>query len=111
MERKRGGRGNETKTGMVSVWGRVKNQKCTSSLASVPGLPRSRMHIYLSACGTQIVSQERGRPRIRLQLLAFLKSDWSDAWLLLLIVTRTVNSIEPASYSRNLVHITYYSGH
>ena len=47
----------------------------------------------------------------RLQLLAFLKSDWSDAWLLLLIVTRTVNSIEPASYSRNLVHITYYSGH
>ena len=44
--------------------------------------------------------------RLRLQLLAFLKSDWSDAWLLLLIVTRTVNSIEPASYSRNLVHIT-----
>ena len=48
---------------------------------------------------------------IRLQLLAFLKSDWSDAWLQLLIVTRTVNSIEPASYSRNLVHMTYYSGH
>ena len=48
---------------------------------------------------------------LRLQLLAFLKSDWSDAWLLLLIVTRTVNSIEPASYSRNLVHITYYSGY
>ena len=47
----------------------------------------------------------------RLQLLAFLKSDWSDAWLLLLIVTRTVNSIEPASYLRNLVLITYYSGH
>ena len=41
---------------------------------------------------------------IRLRLLAFQKSDWSDAWLL---VTR----IEPASYSRNLVHITYYSGH
>ena len=35
-------------------------------VASVPGLPRSRMRIiYLSACGTRIVGQERGRPGIK----------------------------------------------
>ena len=31
-------------------------------VASVPGLPRSHMRIYLSACSTRIVAQERGRP-------------------------------------------------
>ena len=30
--------------------------------SSVPGLPRSRTRIYLSACGTRIVGQERGPP-------------------------------------------------
>ena len=36
-------------------------------LASVPGLPCSRMHIYMnvSACGTRMVGQERGRPGIK----------------------------------------------
>ena len=34
-------------------------------IASVPGLPRSHMRIYLSACGTRIVAQERGRPGLK----------------------------------------------
>ena len=38
---------------------------CTYTLASVPGLPRSRTRIYLSACGTWIVAQERGRPGLK----------------------------------------------
>ena len=36
---------------------------------------------------------------IRLQLYSILKSDWSGAWLLLLIVTQTMNSIVSAGYS------------
>ena len=39
----------------------------------------------------------------RLQLYLILKSDWSGAWLLLPIVTQTVNSIVPAGYSRKIV--------
>ena len=39
----------------------------------------------------------------RLQLYSILKSDWSGAWLLLPIVTRTVNSIVSAGYSRKIV--------
>ena len=39
----------------------------------------------------------------RLQLYSILKSDWSGAWLLLPIVTRTVNSIVSADYSRKIV--------
>ena len=39
----------------------------------------------------------------RLQLYLILKSDWSGAWLLLPIVTRTVNSIVSAGYSRKLL--------
>ena len=35
----------------------------------------------------------------RLQLYSILKSDWSGAWLLLPIVTRTVNSVVSADYS------------
>ena len=34
-------------------------------LASVPGLPRSHMRIYLSACGTRTVAQERGRTGLK----------------------------------------------
>ena len=40
---------------------------------------------------------------LRLQLYSILKSDWSGAWLLLPIVTRTVNSIVSAGYSRKIV--------
>ena len=39
--------------------------KGTAVIASVPGLPRSHMRIYLSACGTRIVAQERGRPGLK----------------------------------------------
>ena len=39
----------------------------------------------------------------RLQLYSILKSDWSGAWLLLPIVTRTVNSIVSAGYSRKII--------
>ena len=35
---------------------------------------------------------------VRLQFYSILKSDWSGAWLLLAIVTRTVNSIVSAGY-------------
>ena len=41
----------------------------------------------------------------RLQLYSILKSDWSGAWLLLPIVTRTVNSIVSADYSRKIILI------
>ena len=41
----------------------------------------------------------------RLHLYLILKSDWSGAWLLLPIVTRTVNSIVSAGYSRKIVLI------
>ena len=41
--------------------------------------------------------------QFRLQLYSILKSDWSGAWLLLPIVTRTVNSIVSAGYSRKIV--------
>ena len=40
---------------------------------------------------------------IRLQLYSILKSYWSGAWLLLPIVTWTVNSIVSAGYSRKIV--------
>ena len=40
---------------------------------------------------------------LRLQLYSILKFDWSGAWLLLPIVTRTVNSIVSAGYSRKIV--------
>ena len=41
----------------------------------------------------------------RLQLYSILKSDWSGAWLLLPIVTRTVNSIVSADYSLKIILI------
>ena len=40
---------------------------------------------------------------IRMQLYSILKSDWSGAWLLFPIVTRTVNSIVSAGYSCKVV--------
>ena len=37
----------------------VRRKASGSFVASVPGLPRSHMRIYLSACSTRIVAQER----------------------------------------------------
>ena len=39
----------------------------------------------------------------RLQLYSILKSDWSGAWLLLPVVTQTMNSIVSTGYSRKIV--------
>ena len=47
-----------------------------SNVASVPGLPRSRTHIYLRACGTQIVGQEQGTEATSNAIIAIAHSNY-----------------------------------
>ena len=61
----------------------------------------NKCHVNSSYHGSGSHSEDE--PIFRLQLYSILKSDWSGAWLLLPIVTRTVNSIVSAGYSRKIV--------